>query len=80
VRRFRTPPVILTNHKTNLIQMTTSDSVGHFSFVGLPSGEFEMRVVKQGFAEFRTPQIALNPATGIIAKRDFAGRVRPMKK
>ena len=54
--------VILTNHKTNLIQMTTSDAVGHFSFVGLPSGEFEMRVVKQGFAEFLAPQIALNPA------------------
>jgi len=54
--------VILTNQKKNLIQMTTSDAVGHFSFVGLPSGEFEMRVVKQGFAEFRAPQIALNPA------------------
>ena len=53
--------VIMTNQKKKLIQMTTSDAVGHFSFVGLPSGEFEMRVVKQGFAEFRAPQIALNP-------------------
>jgi len=45
--------VILTNHKTNLIQMTTSDAVGHFSFVDLPSGEFEMRVVKAKLEEVK---------------------------
>jgi TonB family protein len=45
--------VILDNHKANGIQMTTSDAEGKYSFAGLPAGEYEVRVTKPGFAEFR---------------------------
>jgi TonB family protein len=45
--------VIMNNHKPNGIQMTTSDAEGKYSFVGLPPGDYELRVTKPGFAEFR---------------------------
>jgi len=45
--------VIMNNHKPNGIQMMTSDAEGKYSFVGLPAGEYELRVTKPGFAEFR---------------------------
>jgi len=45
--------VIMNNHKPNGIQMTTSDAEGKYSFVGLPPGEYELRVTKPGFAVFR---------------------------
>ena len=45
--------VIMDNHKTDGIQMTTSDAEGKYSFVGLPAGEYEVRVTKPWFAEFR---------------------------
>jgi len=48
--------VIMDNHKwdgVHGIQMTTSDAEGKYSFVGLPAGEYEVRVTKPGFAEFR---------------------------
>ena len=45
--------VMMDNHKANGIQMTTSDAEGKYGFVGLPAGEYELRVTKPGFAEFR---------------------------
>ncbi len=52
--------VIMNNHKTNGIQMTTSDAEGKYSFAGLPAGEYELRVTKPGFAEFRATLAALD--------------------
>jgi TonB family protein len=40
--------------------MTTSDAEGKYSFVGLPAGEYELRVTKPGFAEFRAKISALD--------------------
>ena len=51
--------VIMTNHKTNIIEMTTSDAQGNFNFAGLPAGEYEMKAVKPGFEEYKAPQILL---------------------
>ncbi len=48
--------VIMDNHKgdgVHRIQMTTSDAEGKYGFVGLPAGEYEVRVTKPGFAEFQ---------------------------
>jgi TonB family protein len=45
--------VIMDNHKSNGIQMTTTSAEGKYSFVGLPAGEYEVRATKPGFAEFR---------------------------
>jgi TonB family protein len=52
--------VIMNNHKANVIQMTTSDAEGRYSFVGLPAGEYELRAMKPGFAEFRATLSALD--------------------
>jgi TonB family protein len=55
--------VIMDDHKrdgVHGIQMTTSDAEGKYSFVGLPAGEYEMRVTKPGFAEFRATLASLD--------------------
>src|SRR5260370_15516563 len=54
--------VIMTNHKTNIVEMTTSGTQGNFNFAGLPAGEYEMKVVKPGFEEYKAPQIVLEPS------------------
>jgi len=54
--------VIVTNHMTNKVEMTTSGSEGNFKFAGLPAGEYEMSVVKPGFAEYNASQIVLQPS------------------
>jgi TonB family protein len=53
--------VIMTEHKTNRVKMTTSGGEGYFAFAALPAGGYEMKVVKPGFAEYNVPQIALEP-------------------
>jgi TonB family protein len=53
--------IIVTNHKTNSVEMTTSGSEGNFSFAALTGGEYEMSVVKPGFAQYNAPQIVLQP-------------------
>ncbi|MFZ0954794.1 MAG: M56 family metallopeptidase [Candidatus Sulfotelmatobacter sp.] len=45
--------VIMTNDKSNTNVMTVSDADGNFTFKGLPAGEYEMKVVKPGFAVYR---------------------------
>jgi len=51
--------IIMTNQKANSIEMTTSDSDGNFEFKALATGEYQMEVVKRGFAEYRGPHIVL---------------------
>jgi TonB family protein len=45
--------VIMNNHKSNTTVMTVSDAEGNFRFKSLPAGEYEMKVVKPGFAVYR---------------------------
>ena len=53
--------VIVVNHKTDKVDMTTSDSEGNFNFPGLAAGEYELRVVARGFAEYNVPRFVLQP-------------------
>jgi TonB family protein len=53
--------VIMTNHPTNKVEMTTSGAEGNFSFAALPAGEYEMKVLKPGFAEYNAAQIIVDP-------------------
>jgi len=38
--------VVMTSHKANTIEMTTSDADGNFNFKALPAGDYEMTVLK----------------------------------
>lgn len=68
----RNATVVMTTPKTyvhagkeyasNDTQMTTTDSDGKFSFKALPAGEYELRVLKPGFEEYRVSQVVLEPA------------------
>jgi len=51
--------VVMTNHKTNTIEMTTSAADGNFNFKALSAGDYEMKVLKPGFAEYKVPQVVL---------------------
>ena len=51
--------IVMTNHKANTVDMTVSDAEGNFVFKALPSGEYEMKVLKPGFAAYRAPQVVL---------------------
>ena len=53
--------IVMTNHKTDTIDMTTSDAEGNFVFKALPAGEYEMKVLKPGFATYLAPQVVLGP-------------------
>jgi TonB family protein len=44
--------VIMINHNTNKVDMTTSDPEGNFNFLGLSAGKYELKVMKPGFAEY----------------------------
>ena len=52
--------IIMDNLKASVIQMTTSDAEGKYSFVGLPAGEYQFHVTKPGFEEFRATLSALD--------------------
>src|SRR5439155_13270426 len=49
--------IVMTNHKANTVDMTVSDAEGNFVFKALPAGEYEMKVLKPGFAVYRAPQV-----------------------
>src|SRR5207247_10442845 len=49
--------IVMTNHKANTVDMTVSDAEGNFVFKSLPAGEYEMKVLKPGFAVYRAPQV-----------------------
>jgi TonB family protein len=51
--------IIMSNHASNTIDMTTSDRDGNFSFKALPSGEYELKAMKPGFQVYRLPQVNL---------------------
>jgi TonB family protein len=59
--------IVMTNHKANshqccdTVDMTVSDARGNFVFNALPSGEYEMKVLKPGFATYLAPQVVLEP-------------------
>jgi len=52
--------VIMTNRKLNATVMTVSDADGNFTFKSLPAGEYEMKVVKAGFAVYRASGLELS--------------------
>lgn len=54
--------VIMTNHKENTVDMTTSNAEGNFVFKALPAGEYEMKVLRPGFAVYVAPQTVLEPS------------------
>jgi TonB family protein len=39
--------------------MTTSGSNGNFEFKALPAGEYQMDVMKRGFADYKVPRVVL---------------------
>jgi TonB family protein len=51
--------VIMANHKTDTTDMTASGVNGAFTFAALPTGDYEMKVVKQGFEEYKAPRTVL---------------------
>ena len=53
--------IVMTNHKANTVDMTTSNAEGNFVFSALPAGEYEMKVLKPGFAAYLAPQVVLEP-------------------
>lgn len=59
--------IVMTNHKANTIDMTTSNAEGNFVFSALPAGEYEMKVLKPGFAAYRSPQVLLEPGRDLVA-------------
>ena len=67
--------IVLTNHKANTVDMTTSSAEGNFTFTALPAGEYEMKVLKPGFAVYRAPQVLLEPGRDLAmtAKLDIGG-------
>jgi len=58
--------IIMSNHEAKTIDMTTSDGEGNFTFKPLPAGNYELEVLKPGFATYRVPQVSLDPG------RDFS--------
>lgn len=67
--------IVMTNHKANTIDMTASDAEGNFVFNALPAGEYEMKVLKPGFATYFAPQVALEPGRDLAmtAKLNIGG-------
>jgi len=64
--------IIMSNHAGNtsdMITMTISDRDGNFSFKALPTGEYELKVLKRGFEPFRVPQVTLESG------RDFSQNI-----
>ncbi len=53
--------VVMTSKKTNAVEMTTSDARGNFAYKTLPAGEYEMKVLKRGFNEYRASGVLLEP-------------------
>ena len=51
--------IAMTNRNASTVDMTTSSTDGNFTFTALPSGEYEMRVLKRGFEEYEAPHIVL---------------------
>ena len=57
--------IIMTNQKANTIDMTTSNAEGNFVFKALPAGDYDLKVLKPGFAVYRAPQFVLEPGRDV---------------
>lgn len=53
--------VIMTNRKVDRTAMTTSDANGNYKFTDLNAGAYEMKVLKNGFEEYKVPQVTFEP-------------------
>jgi len=53
--------ITMTNNKARTMEMTTSGAFGNFDFAALAAGEYEMKVLKPGFAEYKAPRIIMMP-------------------
>ena len=53
--------ITMTNNKAETIEMTTSGAHGNFDFATLAAGEYELKVVKPGFEEYKAPRIIMAP-------------------
>ena len=53
--------ITMTNNKAETIEMTTSGAYGNFDFAALAAGEYELKVVKPGFEEYKAPRIIMAP-------------------
>jgi TonB family protein len=51
--------IIMSDHKTNKTEMTTSGADGTYKFASLPAGDYDMKVVRAGFQEFQRLGISL---------------------
>ena len=58
--------IIMSNQTAGTIDMTASDRDGNFVFKTLPTGEYEMKVVKPGFEAYLVPHVSLGSG------RDFS--------
>lgn len=52
--------IVMSNHETNTIDMTTSDRDGNFVFKALPAGNYELQVFKPGFQTYQVPRVSLD--------------------
>jgi TonB family protein len=57
--------VMMIDLATNLRDMTVSDGNGHFQLAGLPPGQYELVVMKQGFATYDVPTVSMEPSRGL---------------
>jgi TonB family protein len=53
--------IIMINHKVDRTAMTTSDANGNYKFTDLTAGAYEMKVLKNGFEEYKVPQVTFEP-------------------
>jgi len=53
--------IIMSREKPNAFEMTSSSREGNFNFSTLPAGEYQMRVLKPGFEDYRAPRVVLQP-------------------
>jgi len=71
--------VIMTNHKAETLDMTTSNAEGSFVFKALPAGEYEMKVLKPGFAPYVAPNVLLGPSRdlGMDVQAEGSTKAKP---
>ena len=63
--------IILSNAATHYRDMTATDASGNFRFEALPAGDYDMRVLKPGFAELTRP-VVLNTGEDQVLKLALA--------
>lgn len=51
--------ITVTNSDSSKIEITRSDAEGSFNFAALPAGQYELKVMKPGFREYKVSQITV---------------------